>query len=329
VISRKTIVFAFVLAILSISSLSVHPVNAIPESNMLNVPYHSQFESGDPNSGIFCAPTSVEMVLEYISGQMIPQTTLAVEMKTGPADNGTGVQNVHIPFDNRGYTAVTAASHLTVDDLKAQNAMGYVSIINIWFDTDHKSGHYVVVTGYNATGIYVNDPAWGYHPTSRSAPWKNAFISNTVLNDLWTHKNQWALKIQYPGKVSTTATGASTFPVYSATFSVQSPAGTRYRCYFNWFNAYLLAGNAIGFVIVSSAPVDFYFLTDSDYKTWNATTSCGFVPGALIVQRGIQSYNSTASSDGMFSINQDRTFYFLFINSSPATAKVTFNVIYK
>lgn len=202
VISRKAIVFAFVLAILAISSLSVHPVNAVPESNMLNVPYHNQFESGDPNSGIFCAPTSVEMALEYISGQVIPQTTLAVELKTGPVDNGTGVENVYIPFTNRGYTAVKAGSRSTLDNLKALNAMGYVSILDIHFDTNHKSGHFILVTGYNQTGIIVNDP-W---PTSKSQPLsrrtgKNAFISDGLLTDLWTRKNQWMIQIPYPPHV--------------------------------------------------------------------------------------------------------------------------------
>lgn len=128
--------------------------------------------------------------------------------------------------------------------------------------------------------------------------------------------------------ISSTATTASTFGVYSGTFSIPSPYGTSYDCYYHSLHSDLLAGTAIGFRIVSSTPIDFYFLTDSDYNNWanSASSTCTSVPGAIFVQTNIQSYTST-TSNGIFTVNQERTFYFLFINSSPDTASVTFDAI--
>ncbi len=329
VFSYKAVLFAFIFVILAFSSLSFPRVKAIPESNMLDVPYHSQFESGDKNQNDFCAVASVQMVLQYISGQVIPQPTLAAELQTDQNYNGTLPDNVHIPFDNRNYT-VNAAYHSTLDDLKSMNSMGYVSIINIWYDNDHKDGHYVVVTGYNTTGIFVNDPAWGGQPRSRPVSGENAFISNTVLNDLWTHHKQLMFELQYP-KASNTVTDTSSFPVYNRTISIQSVAGTAYACYIYRIQGSFLAGHGIGVVMTATAPLDLYLLKDPDYRNWwgwgKGGGSCKVSPlGALIFQKGIQSYTSIAATGSIPSISQDQTLHFILINNGPTAANVAFTV---
>jgi hypothetical protein len=153
-------------------------VYAIPTSNMLTVPYHAQELS------TWCAPASVEMALEYISGQAVPQMTLASEMRTSKS-GGTNVLMQQIPFDNRGYTRVQE-TQTDLNALKQLNAQGYVSILSIWSSTTHEYGHAVVVVGYDATGIIVNDPLKG----------PNMYIPNSILSDEW--HNGWTFEIPYP-----------------------------------------------------------------------------------------------------------------------------------
>jgi hypothetical protein len=137
------------------------------------------------------------MVIEYLSGDVIPQSTVASEMKTDPVKGITYAKMTRIPFDRLGYAEVREA-HATVDELKEQNSHGYVSIILIWFDTDHVKGHYVVVVGYNATGILVNPWATDWaQPESRKTG-KDAFISNELLADLWAGSDHWVLEVPYP-----------------------------------------------------------------------------------------------------------------------------------
>ena len=173
-------------------------VYAALSSNLLSVPYHAELRHG------FCAPASVQMALEYISGNLTAQEVFAAEMKTDPDGVGTINANMAIPFRSRGYTLARSTSG-TLDMLKDWNERGYVSIISIWWDTDRKAGHAVVVTGYNETGIIVNDP-YPPPPSSRPQPYSrrtgpNAFISNQLLTILWknnTSISQFALVLPYP-----------------------------------------------------------------------------------------------------------------------------------
>jgi len=203
-VGTGSIAVSLLLIVLTPFFLGCLPAYAIPSSNLLEVPYYAQEED------FFCGPASAQMGIKYVSGDVIPQRTLAAEMKTVPV-NGTYTQMMRIPFGNRGYTSVREA-HTTLDELKEQNSRGYVSIILIWSDIDHKYGHYVVVIGYNVTGIFVNDP-WPAHwnqPESRKTG-KNAFISTSLLADLWTKFNRWVLEIPYPPHKP---------PVYTVTVSV-------------------------------------------------------------------------------------------------------------
>lgn len=133
---------------------------------------------------------------------MITQKQLAAEMGTTSA--GTKSAGAVVPFINRGYNLVHSVRPATLDNLKDWNSQGYVSIISIWFDTGHGDGHSIVVTGYNETGLIVNDPypPKGFphlkpQPLGRSSG-NNVFISNQLLADLWTHESQYAMMIPYP-----------------------------------------------------------------------------------------------------------------------------------
>jgi len=188
-IQSKAILFLIVLVS---PLLCFQQVYAIPVSNVLEVPYHVQ------ETNYYCGPACVQMGIEYVSGDVIPQGTLATEMKTDPVKGVTYSNMMHVPFVNRRYASVRGRKYVATDELKTQNSLGFVSILLIWFDTDHKYGHYVVVVGYDATGIFVNDPwptYWG-QPRSRKTGEK-AFISDSLLADLWAYSDQWVLEIAY------------------------------------------------------------------------------------------------------------------------------------
>jgi len=171
----------------------VELVNAIPSSNMLSVPYHSQIND------YYCDPAVVQMALQFISGKLVPQDVLAAEIGTTPDD--TPLSNMSIPFHNRGFVNLHE-THANLDELKALNSNGFLSIILIYFDiTDHDPDdtHFVLVVGYNESGIFVHDPwppAWGEPASRHSGPY--AYISNDQLSDLWSYDQQWTLEIPYP-----------------------------------------------------------------------------------------------------------------------------------
>jgi hypothetical protein len=191
--------------LLAISTTSVFGqqqayASSIPSSNMLDVPYHSQ------ETDYYCCVASVQMALQYISGDVVPQGALAKEMHT--TKSGTYLDKISVPFHLRGY-GVGGGEHMTLDELKKQNSRGYVSIITIWFNLSRKYGHCVVMIGYNTTGIFVNDPGRrggeGYFITG-----EKYFISNELLSDLWAIDDKWGLEIPYKSFI------------YAATLSVES-----------------------------------------------------------------------------------------------------------
>ena len=193
---QRALLFFFVALIFVSSVCYSEQVNVLPPSNLLYAPYHAEERPG------FCGPTSVQMALEYISGLATEQNTLARDMRTSKI---TSRHNLVLPFWFRGYNLV-GESYTSADDLKDWNSRGDVSIILIWFDTNHKDGHYVVVTGYNETGIIVNDP-YPPPPSSRPQPRSrrtgmNAFIPYTLLDNLWAYSHQWALMVPYQSAVT-------------------------------------------------------------------------------------------------------------------------------
>lgn len=314
-------------------SLKVEPVTAIPESNMLIVPYHSQFESRDPNSGSFCCVASAVMVLEYISGQVIPQKTIASELGTGWS-TGTYQDSIHLVFEHRNYTAVKVIDDLSFrqayDNLKTLNSLGYLSILTISTSVaSDYGGHCVVVTGYNQTGIFVNDPwpPWGKGQPRDRRSGMNAFISEDLLANLWVPKGNWLLKIPYTSHMkefSVPTTGL----IGNDTFTISGTGGI----FCDQINTLQLRtdqqsvnAGLIHISFVANPSVNFWIFNQTQYSAWYKSSTCTGrlgTPSALTVTDRSNYDNSTIQ------IPQTGNYYFAFDNPNYGPVSVRFEVDY-
>lgn len=165
------------------------------KSSSIEVTYLPQRNS------LFCGPAYVGMILYMVQGRSVSQFLLKDELLFR---EGLGTRNTHmkIPFENRDIEIVNVGCYADLKNLKNSINKRYYSIINIKFDEKTSFVHYVIVTGYNATGIYVNDPwpkKWGEHCARETG--ENAYISNESLKELWSYRKFWVLIIAGPESV--------------------------------------------------------------------------------------------------------------------------------
>ena len=162
------------------------------KSRMMDIPYYPQ------KNGYYCGQASAQMVLVKIQGKYVSQFRLDPEMGFMPG-RGTKVENMRNAFDNRDVGPARAARNLRLKDLRNSVDASQFAIILIRFDEASNSGHFVVISGYNASGFFVHDP-WPEEygePEGREAG-EDAFIGNEVLSDLWLFSRNWALIIGAP-----------------------------------------------------------------------------------------------------------------------------------
>ena len=149
----------------------------------------------------FCGQASVQMALRMVQDDRVRQFELKDEMKF---IEGAGTRNIYMgkPFHNRGVDKVKVRIFSGPGYLRKSIDERQYSIINIRFDIEAKTGHYVLVTGYNETGFFVNDPwpeKWG-KPTGRDTG-ENAFISTEMLLKLWSYRLYWVITVAGPNSV--------------------------------------------------------------------------------------------------------------------------------
>jgi hypothetical protein len=142
-----------------------------------------------------CGQASVQMVLYASQGIRVNQEKIKPEM--GFIERaGTRNFNIVKPLKNRNATIVSSGILKTQAYLRECVDKSYYTIINIEFGQNSNSGHFVVVTGYNKTGFFLNDPwpeKWG-EPAGREAG-ENAYVSSDVLQEIWWFRLNWALTI--------------------------------------------------------------------------------------------------------------------------------------
>ncbi len=181
------VIILFVIVIMSFRGSS----RSEAISYILDVPYYDQ------QTSYYCGPASVMMVLKYTEGIRVSQDQLSTELST---DSKTGVTLKGLmdePFIHRELSDVRE-SRLTVDQLKKEITLGYAPILLIWFDSRHEAGHYVVATGFNETGVFVNDP-WPMFlgkPEGRKTG-SFVYLSDDELLDLWSFSRNWAITADY------------------------------------------------------------------------------------------------------------------------------------
>ncbi len=156
------------------------------------------FSQKDP---YFCGQASAQMALYMVQGKPTSQFRLEDEMNF---IEGAGTRNFNMfrPFENRDIDIIRVRLFSGPDQLRESVDREQYSIINIRFDEDSNSGHYVLVTGYNETGFFVNDPwpeEWG-KPTGRDTG-KNAFINTEMLLKLWSFRLYWVITVAGPNSI--------------------------------------------------------------------------------------------------------------------------------
>lgn len=106
-------------------------VQAAPPTNKISVTYRQH------KTAYYCGPAVVQIALSYLVTELISQDQLATEMETDPVEGVTYTDMMHIPFTGRSFPRVYQST-LSLDDVKENNAKGYLTIILIYFDTDHE-----------------------------------------------------------------------------------------------------------------------------------------------------------------------------------------------
>jgi hypothetical protein len=192
VVRRKIQIVEVLVVLLPLAAMLIQITSAASLETVLPVSYRSQ------ETAYYCGPAVVQMALSYVAAEVPSQDTLASEMDTDPAEGVTYTDMIRVPFEIRGFHNVYEAS-LDLETLREANDNAYLTIILIYFSPAHVYQHYVLVIGYNSSGIFVHDP-WpltASQPEGRSTG-ANAFISIDLLTDLWTcDPSHWGLVIPY------------------------------------------------------------------------------------------------------------------------------------
>lgn len=171
-------------------------------AHFINVPFHYQ------DTDYYCGPACLEMVFDYY-GEDISQLEIADVARTFPYvtftdelrraahfSNISTSMGAEIPDHNiTGYTlrslgyAAFEAHNMDLTQLKSYIDKDKPLILLMWYSEAHVYGHYRVVTGYNATHIFMHDPwAWlGKY----GGP--NIAFNYTLFSNLWSYYGNWTL----------------------------------------------------------------------------------------------------------------------------------------
>lgn len=160
-------------------SNSISPY-ALPGAYSLNVPTYKQ------DNSYYCGPASAQMVLRYVDGRLISQSSLGSAMETNQS-HGTYVyrlrQEINLYRGVSGYYAEASNTNRSlftsiqksVSDKHPVIARVTTKTLNPAYN--FVSGHYVVITGYNF-GV----PNGTITPSSQL---NRSSLPNVTYNDPW------------------------------------------------------------------------------------------------------------------------------------------------
>ena len=124
----------------------------VESSEIPDVPYYNQYNN--KNFGwATCQNTSIAMVLTHF-GDTIHPDEIFDRWGKDYAQSPAGLNEVYASYSTS--SSILTKTNATEDDLKRALDEGAIVIVHGYFT---RSGHVLVVKGYDSTGYYVNDPA--------------------------------------------------------------------------------------------------------------------------------------------------------------------------
>ena len=174
------------------------PIN--PISNILPVPYHSQWEKDATKFKSDCGPATVEMIGEYWTSE--DHTTNEIMDWIVDVNRSTNSDELIKAAEHFYDVKLTKDYHSTWDKLKAQIAVGRPAIVLVHYgsflgrlDRGYTGGHWMVVTGFDEVDyqgtkverIIIHDSDWwgSYTTQGENIPitkyhftqmWKNCYL---------------------------------------------------------------------------------------------------------------------------------------------------------
>ena len=152
----------------------------------LDVPYFYQYSNYySPRAS--CQNTSIAMVLKYLGLDIVPDD-ITERFGKDYAQTPNGLAEIFNRYLNENGMNYRLTPHTqgSIQGLKEALDQGFPVIIHGYFT---RSGHVVVVTGYDANGYYVNDPAgrWdqefkgGYYGEQSDSIGKNIYYTKSAF----------------------------------------------------------------------------------------------------------------------------------------------------
>ena len=171
--------------------------NNINTEMPLDIPYFNQYDN-QISPGATCQNTSIAMVLKYYGWRGYPDL-ITSEWGRHYAQAPVGLSQLVTRYGEPLRIYSTPHTNADISLLKNILDRGYPVIIHGYFT---RSGHVVVVTGYNSNGYYVNDPA---------GEWNQVFMGG--YNGSYNGKNVFYNRIPFESAIST-SDGYSYLPIW-------------------------------------------------------------------------------------------------------------------
>jgi hypothetical protein len=139
---------------------------------LIDVPYRSQEAADARRYGNDCGPACVAMYIDWVRKvkglppQPITVNQLASETALAQRDTGLSTQQL-VPLAAKYGVKLALSNSATLSNVLAEVAAGRPPLLLISYaplagrqNQADTSGHFLIVTGYDAANIYVNDPDW-------------------------------------------------------------------------------------------------------------------------------------------------------------------------